>query len=197
MSTAPGLRERKKAKAREDIIEATVSLCLKHGFRKVTIQHIVDAVDLSRRTFFRYFRTKEDVILERIRTFCDEVQEELHARPREEPVWDSLAAAFARFIHRSASDATGMLSLHKMMMENASLRARKFEIPSTWETALIPEVRTRVGRGREQDLRARVLVSAAIASASVAFDLWHESGGKGSLDRLAKTTFSLSKPRVD
>ena len=194
MNTDSGLRERKRAKTREQIIEATVTLCLQHGFRKVTIQQIVDSVDVSRRTFFRYFRTKEDVILERIRSFCDDVQIDLQSRPQEEPIWDSLVASLSRFIKRSALNAVGMVSLHRMMMENASLRARKFEIPSTWETALLPEVRKRIGRGREQDTRARVLVAAAIASANVAFDVWHESGGKVSLNRVAQSAFKLSKP---
>ena len=194
MNTDSGLRERKKAKTREQIIEATVTLCLRHGFKKTTIQQIVDSVDVSRRTFFRYFRTKEDVVMERIGAFCDEVQVELRSRPKEESIWDSLVAALTCFISRSALNAHGMLSLHRMMMDNASLRARKFELPMSWETAMIPEVRKRMGSGREQEMRARVLVSAAIASASLSFDLWHESGGKGSLQGIAKKAFALSKP---
>ncbi len=64
MKTAPlGLRERKRAQTRHRLEEAAVGLALRDGLDKVTIDAISERADVSPRTFFNYFDSKEDAIL--------------------------------------------------------------------------------------------------------------------------------------
>ena len=64
MTTAPmGLRERKRAQTRHRLEEAAVGLALRDGLDKVTIDAISERADVSPRTFFNYFDSKEDAIL--------------------------------------------------------------------------------------------------------------------------------------
>src|SRR3954447_2092266 len=89
----PGRRERKKQRTREALVDAAFRLFQEKGFEASTVEEIADAVDVSSRTFFRYFVSKEDVVL----TFQEEQQtmfiECFRARPADEPVVTALKHA--------------------------------------------------------------------------------------------------------
>jgi TetR/AcrR family transcriptional regulator, cholesterol catabolism regulator len=57
-----GLRERKKARLRQQIIETAIKLFRKHGYENTRIDDIVSALEISQPTFFRYFPSKDDVL---------------------------------------------------------------------------------------------------------------------------------------
>src|SRR5208337_1883084 len=57
-----GLRERKKARLRQQIIDTALGLFRKHGYENTRIDDIVQALEISQPTFFRYFPTKDAVL---------------------------------------------------------------------------------------------------------------------------------------
>jgi AcrR family transcriptional regulator len=61
---APGLRERKKARLREDILKAAIKLFRKHGYENTRVDDIVQTLEISQPTFFRYFPSKDAVLRE-------------------------------------------------------------------------------------------------------------------------------------
>jgi len=99
-SPSPGLRERKKQKTRDTIIKVAMDLFAEQGYEHTTIAEIADAAEVSRRTIFVYFPSKEDIL------FYDvpEVHERLAQALRERPEGATALDALREFIVRSISD---------------------------------------------------------------------------------------------
>jgi AcrR family transcriptional regulator len=89
-----GLRERKKAKTRAAIQRHAMRLFRRQGYAATTVEQIAAAAEVSPSTFFRYFPTKEDVVL-----------------------WDSTDPLFFTAIERQPADLTPMEAVHRAMRE--------------------------------------------------------------------------------
>jgi AcrR family transcriptional regulator len=87
-----GLRERKKERTRAEIERVAMRLFVERGFDAVTVDEIGAAADVSHRTFYRYFSSKEDLVVRDIRDFLDEMQIAFDQRPGSEPVIESIRA---------------------------------------------------------------------------------------------------------
>src|SRR5260370_23745463 len=97
-------RERKKQQTRDALIHAALELFEAQGYEHTAVREITDRVDVSERTFFRYFASKEDLTLSFVRDGSDALLAALTARPPEEEPLTALREAFRESLRRVTAD---------------------------------------------------------------------------------------------
>src|SRR6185503_7238525 len=125
----PGRRERKKQRTRDALFEAAMELFAAKGYDRTAVHEITDAVDVSERTFFRYFASKEDLVLSFIRDGAAAFAAALAARPAEEEPLTAARHALQSSIldlHSSAGSLAAYLrSVHDHDDEIIEVLARR------------------------------------------------------------------------
>jgi AcrR family transcriptional regulator len=87
---SPGLRERKKQKTRDTIIRVALDLFAEQGYEQTTIAEIADAAEVSRRTIFVYFPSKEDILFYDVPELHERLAQALRERPDSATALDAL-----------------------------------------------------------------------------------------------------------
>jgi AcrR family transcriptional regulator len=172
------LRERKRTRTRLMIQTEALRLFGEKGYAETTVEEIADAAAISPRTFFRYFPSKEDVVI------WDEYDplalDLLAARPDDEPLAETFRAVIretlAGLYHH---DPERLLTRVQLASTVPELRARWLDEQSQGIEQLTELARR--GGALVDDLSLRVLGSAMLAAVSVALDAWQRDGGKADL----------------
>jgi AcrR family transcriptional regulator len=191
LNAPPTLRNRAARAVRAEIAAVAIRLFLEQGFDKTTVDQIAAEAGLSRTSFFRYFATKEDVVLGHLEELGQKVLDALAARPAQEPAWQSLRHAFDLLVEESATLPEQGLTMARMLHDTPSLKARQLGKQMGWLDLLVPEVARRLGVASEAcDARPRALVAAALGCLNAAVDVWTAAGGTVSLPALLDQAMS-------
>ena len=134
---------------------------------------------------FRYFGTKEDIVLGSLASQGEMVRQALEAVSATVGPWEALRVALDA-VEALDVDPESTLKIARMMYATPSLRARSIEKHLHWQSLLVPNIRTRLGSRSDSssDPAADAIVAAAIACLDVAGELWMRSEGKEDLGRL-------------
>ncbi|MCI2420879.1 TetR family transcriptional regulator [Saccharopolyspora sp. K220] len=178
-------RERKKAETRHRIQEHALRLFLGKGYESTTVEQIAVAAGVSHMTFFRHFRTKEDVVL---RDEYDPMLESLiRDRPRSEhPVTRIHAAVRDGLARIYAADREALLVRTRLVLETPALRARLLE-----NQVATRELLERALDGATPSFETRVLASVCLAALTTALEVWVRGGGEAELPELIDDAFRV------
>ncbi|MFC5745947.1 TetR family transcriptional regulator [Actinomadura rugatobispora] len=123
-----GLRERKKRRTREALGSAALRLFAERGYEETTIADIAAAADVSPRTFFSYFPSKEDVVFAEVDDRLEEVADRLARRPLGEPPLEALRTAIVEVIEALVSGVGeyGPVQV-RLALERPAVRARALQ----------------------------------------------------------------------
>jgi AcrR family transcriptional regulator len=122
-----GLTERNKQRTRREIAEAAGQLFLERGYAATTVQDIATVADVSPRTFFRYFPSKEDVITAIASASMDDVLEHLAGHQPSESLVSVLRATFAAVLAPAIEDPDAARAFQRMLRDTPALRGRWLE----------------------------------------------------------------------
>jgi AcrR family transcriptional regulator len=186
-----GLRERKKQQTREALSTLALRLFDERGFDEVTVDDIVSAADVSPRTFYRYFPSKEDLVLGDVGAAIDAMPAALRARPADEPVIDSIRRVVLDLAADYEHDLDDKLHRAALIVATPALRLRWIERQAAIEEALTPAVASRLGIDDHADVRPRLIAACAVAAMRVASDAWLANGATGSLIESVDHALSL------
>ena len=124
---ASGLIERNKQRTRRELAEAAAQLFLERGYPSTTVQDIAEAADVSPRTFFRYFPSKEDVITAIASTTMDDAIDHLAGHDQRESLRSVLTAMLTASLAPVSEDPDSARAFQVMLRDTPALRGRWLE----------------------------------------------------------------------
>ncbi|WP_171170726.1 TetR/AcrR family transcriptional regulator [Streptomyces sp. I05A-00742] len=168
MGGTMGLRERKKQRTRAAISETAIRLFLRHGFDQVSVADVAAEAEVSKPTLFRYFPTKEDLVVHR---FADHETEAATTVREREPGTSALDALHRKFVDgldardpiTGLCDNADVLAFHGLVRSTPALVARVGEYMARSEEALAQALRDTLETERPE-VTARLLAGQVVAT---------------------------------
>lgn len=182
-SAAPGRGEKAEAVAakppmREALVAAAFQLFLERGYEQTTVDDIVTLAGVGRRSFFRYFPSKEDVVFpDHERCLADMTAFLAASGAEHEPVRRVCDAA--RLVLRMyAENPTFSVQRYRLTKQVPGLRAYELSVVWRYERALAEYLRRRFAGRRDGTLQADVIAAAVVAAHNNALRSWLRSDGQ-------------------
>jgi len=181
----PGRRQRKKQATRDDLMDHAARLFDERGFDAVTTTDIAEAADVSQRTFFRHFPSKEAVLYGHADVLRRRLLDEFANRPGQESVVDSVIAAVRAMggYYETHHDETFLQARLAADFPAVAAYARAY-VQNDWEHELTAAIAARMGIDPLADPRPEILASAAFAAYRAAVRRWSAGGGRAAFGGL-------------
>jgi AcrR family transcriptional regulator len=172
-SASTVLKARKQQVVREALRASAEKLFLTNGFDDTTVEQIALNAGVSRRTFFRYFESKEDVMAERSDRLGELLLTELAARPVNEPPLLAIRNALVLAIKSSMDDQDLIRYVIRVLRETSSLRRAIMERRNRIEERICALMVHRLGSA-DNDNTPMLLAFITRALHDTAFNAWYD-----------------------
>jgi AcrR family transcriptional regulator len=159
---------------RSYLSEVALRLLTDRDFESVTVDEIASAAGLSRRSFFRYFASKEDVVFQFLDQMAERLRDAIVARPRVESPLAAVHAALRPQVAAYVADADRTLALVRLLQRSPALRARELESRQRLRELVAEAIARRLDLDHRADLRPRLLAGIALVPFDVAITRWVE-----------------------
>jgi AcrR family transcriptional regulator len=181
-----GLRDRTRRAVRAELASRALELFAEHGFDETTVDDIAQAAGMSKRSFFRYFPSKEDVVFGEVETIAEQVATEISARPPREGPWECLHAVLRDWETR----INAQVEVMRLIESTPTLRTRLLRKRDHARTRIIQALTERGLSPLEADLAS----SAAAAALDAVAREWLRADGSTDRRALADRIFAMLRP---
>ena len=188
MVAVASLRASKKARTRDRIAAVALERFASQGFDATTIDEIAQASGVARRTFFRYFETKEAALFPRR---VDQLARFVAAlETSDQPPYEAVRAALVLVSEELVANAEDEVAVHRVVTSSAALIAYDRKLDLEWESVIADalSVGQRSAAGKR---RAKVIAAAMMGVVRAVSREWLDGGGKGNLTKLGLEAIAL------
>ncbi|MEU2771728.1 TetR family transcriptional regulator [Streptomyces sp. NPDC007162] len=186
-----GLRERKKRATHRALQSSALALFRLHGPEAVTVESICADADVSPRTFFNYFSSKDEAAFMLEEGTPALIEERITARPPQETPVEAITAVF---VGRLSELATGSIWLERVLLvrERPELLPRITLTNRAVEDAVTRAVATRTGLPQSH-LHVRTTAAAVFATLQAAISCWQPDSGPDVVTLVTEAVDLLSR----
>lgn len=168
------LHERKQELVRAELANAAWELFGKHGYEDTTVAEIAAAAGVSRRTFFRYYASKEDVLTETTDEVAEDMLAAMAARPRDEAPLRSIEHALIPVLEARLLPGDRSRTIIRLLRESRTLRRAMLERHALMEERLAVQLADRLNSDPAKDSTPALLAFVARAMMDTAFNVWYD-----------------------
>jgi AcrR family transcriptional regulator len=199
VSLRPGvsMAQRKRQLVATELMEAALQLLALRGFDAVTIDEIVAAAGVSRRTFFRYFGSKEDVVVQFLVGMGADIRAELATRPIKERPSVALRHAIWVPIAACADHPEQALRVVQLILRTPALLARFLERQAQWRGDLAVQLASRLGLDLDTDMYPQMAAQMVLAAFDTVLRRWSDSDGAQDPAELTDQALAIIAPALD
>ncbi|MEW1903437.1 TetR family transcriptional regulator [Streptomyces sp. NPDC086147] len=196
--TLTGLRERKKQRTRDALIRVALELFTAQGYERTTVDEIVEAVEVSQRTFFRYFSSKEEVAFAVQQMVEERFVRSLEQRPPAEGPLDAMRNAVLSSWDTIGEAITAVVPVElylrtfRLIESTPALLAVHLRRSTEMEETIARIIAEREGVDVDADPRPRIAVAAFSGVMRVTGQMW----GRGT-DQSLEAIRALTEQYLD
>lgn len=174
MTEQPGLRERKKQRTRQTITDTALRLFTERGYEQTTVEDIAAAAEVSPRTFFRYFPTKEDVLFSKTQERADDLTRTIATGHERRPLRQVIQDVIAETLDAQRWPRDYVAARYRLLLSEPALAHRAFTMLNMLEGQAAVALATSMGVDPDDDWRPRLLAGAIIGVIRAAGIDWLE-----------------------
>ena len=186
----PGLRERKKRATRRTLQRIALELSAERGVEHVTVDDIAAAAEVSTRTFFNYFSSKEEALVAPDPQLLEQMAREMVERPAAESPLEAMRAVLVHSLTVEAAELD-LLRLRMAVVEpNPALLPHLVGSFAAAERLFAEAVAERTGTDVDRDVYPSLLAAVAAAALRTALHLWRTGDFEPSVPELLDESFA-------
>jgi len=171
---AASLHQRKRRLVREELAGAAWELFAARGYEATTVSDIARRAGVSRRTFFRYFASKEEVVVETSDALAEDVLAAFRLRPAQEPPLVAIQRTLRPVVVARLADGAQARAIVKLLRRSRTLRRALLERHARMEERLAVLLARRMGTDAARDATPALLAFVTRALLDTAFNVWFD-----------------------
>ncbi|MGY6500387.1 MAG: acyl-CoA-like ligand-binding transcription factor [Acidimicrobiales bacterium] len=171
-TSEPDTRARRRARFRDEAQDVAVAAFLERGYDHVTMGEIAQVLDVSERTLFRYFPTKESLLDPAHEELVASLVSELASRPAHESAFTAVRESLRALGDELSHDIERLAARMEIVESNPQVQAHLLQRQTELEEAIAEVVAARAGITDPADLRPRLFAATATCTFRVAVEQW-------------------------